>query len=131
MNDPNKSDKFKVGQHVGNAEAVVMLSNHLDSDFAINRVSDELRTPPNQTLLVHLEQLFDRSSEELYNEESQMLCQLLKDYSDIFFIDEMDQGWFTGIQHYKDTGNANPVKQKFRRTLLGFQDKEKSIYKNF
>lgn len=85
MNDSNKSYKFKVGQHVGNAEAVVILSNHLDFDFAINRVSVELSTHPNQTLLVHLEQLFDRSSEELYNEESQMLCQLLKDYSDIFF----------------------------------------------
>lgn len=125
VNDSNKSVKFKVGQHVGNAESVEIQLNQLDSDIAINKVSVENNAPSNQTLPNHLQELYDRSSEGLNQDESQMLFQLLSDFSDIFSTGEMDLGCLKGVKHHINTGNATPVKQKFRRTPLGFQDQEK------
>lgn len=37
----------------------------------------------------------------------------------------MDLGCLKGVKHHINTGNATPLKQKFRRTPLGFQNKEK------
>lgn len=94
VNDSNKSVKFKVGQHVGNAESVEIQLNQLDSDIVINKVSVENNAPSNQTLPNHLQELYDRSSEGLDQDESQMLFQLLSDFSDIFFYWRNGSGLF-------------------------------------
>ena len=40
---------------------------------------------------------------------------LLIEFADVFSVHEFDLGNFTAIEHAIDTGDAAPVKQKFRR----------------
>ena len=40
-------------------------------------------------------------------------------------MDEFDLGSFQGVQDTIDTDDAQPIKQRMRRTLLQFVDEEK------
>ena len=42
----------------------------------------------------------------------------------MFAKDEFDLGCFSEIQHRIDTGDSRPVRQRLRRTPLGFEDEE-------
>ena len=44
----------------------------------------------------------------------------------MFSIDDSDLGRFSAIKHQIDTGHAKPVRQKMRRTPLGFENEEKA-----
>jgi hypothetical protein len=45
--------------------------------------------------------------------------------SDIFSRDEFDIGTFKEVEHGIDTGKAQPIKQRMRRTPLQFVEEEK------
>lgn len=47
----------------------------------------------------------------------------------VFAADDMDKGLFQGITHKENTGNAQPVRAKLRRTLQGFEKEEEARLK--
>ncbi len=73
----------------------------------------------------HLQTLYTKSSEGLTLPEQTKLRQLLIDFSDVFACNELDLGCLKGVYHHIDTGTAPPVKERMRRTPLGFQEQER------
>jgi hypothetical protein len=49
---------------------------------------------------------------------------LLIEYQDVFAKHDLNLGCLTTVKHKIDTKDATPVKQKMRRTPLGFQEHE-------
>ncbi|KAK3083233.1 hypothetical protein FSP39_017411 [Pinctada imbricata] len=66
----------------------------------------------------HLENLFDRSSENLDNEQVQILKNLLSKNENVFSRSENDIGRTRLVEHSIDTGGARPIKQHPYRVPL-------------
>ena len=81
-------------------------------------------TDENSCVPEHLVDLYSRSCEELDQEQAAEVAKLLTEYQDVFAKDEFDLGCFSEIQHRIDTGDSQPVRQRLRRTPLGFEDEE-------
>ena len=77
----------------------------------------------------HLINLFDKSKGELNEQEQTQLSELLCEFEDVFAKSEFDLGKFNTIQHGIDTGTNRPVKQRIRRTPLGFAEEEAQLKK--
>jgi hypothetical protein len=75
----------------------------------------------------HLRQLMTESSKHLTEQQTSMLASLLVQYQDRFSTGDSDLGCFTAIRHTIDTNGAKPIKQKMRRTPLGFQEEEDKL----
>jgi hypothetical protein len=73
----------------------------------------------------HLVDLLNRTIPELSVDQAAEVGELLIEYQDCFAKHDLDLGCFQDIKHHIDTGDAPPVRQKIRRTPLGFQDEEK------
>ncbi|VDI25419.1 Hypothetical predicted protein [Mytilus galloprovincialis] len=74
----------------------------------------------------HLQDMFMKSKKNLSFDQSRELAKLLVQFQDIFAKNELDIGHFTKIKHRIDTGDAAPVKERLRRTPLGFEKEEKA-----
>ena len=59
--------------------------------------------------------------------ESHVLAvgELLLEFKDIFAQHDLDLGCLAVIKHRIETGDAKPVKQRMRRTPLGFENEER------
>jgi len=77
----------------------------------------------------HLINLFDKSKGKLNEQEQTQLSELLCEFEDVFAKSEFDLGKFNTIQHGIDTGTNRPVKQRIRRTPLGFAGEEEAHLK--
>jgi len=73
----------------------------------------------------HLTDLLARSSAHLNPRETYDLAHLLLRYQHTFSKGDTDLGNFSLIKHRIDTGDAPPVRQRMRRTPLGFEKEEK------
>jgi hypothetical protein len=58
-----------------------------------------------------------------------LLSELLCEFEDVFAKSEFDLWKFNTIQHGIDTGTNRPVKQRIRRTPLGFTGEEEAQLK--
>ena len=73
----------------------------------------------------HLGDLLKRSTSKLSKKESEEVESLLENFQDVFARNDFDLGQFNGnIKHKIDTGTAKPIKQKLRRTPMGFEEEE-------
>ena len=89
-----------------------------DIELKIQRDIDNVhlkKRRADQTLPDHLQQLFDRSVEELSQEQRDGLQRLLATYRDAFAIDANDIGLTNWVTHDVDTGQESPVRQRPRR----------------
>ena len=77
----------------------------------------------------HLKMLYYNSLENLVDSEAEQLAQLLIEYQDVFSTDDFDLGCFKGVSHRIDTDNARPIRQRMRRTPLGFAEEEEAHLK--
>jgi hypothetical protein len=68
----------------------------------------------------HLTNLFEKSKGELNGQEQTQLSELLCEFGDVLTKSEFDLVKFNTIQHGIDTRTNRPVKQRIRRTPLGF-----------
>ena len=131
----NDTDKYLTLKHehcVGVAEKIDTLqeaeSTPSASDHHVSNVrviqADSSHTSSNSEIPDHLKDLFERSINNLSSEESEKLRQVLIEFSDVFAKDDTDLGNFDAIIHRIDTGDARPIKQRMRRTPLGFEHEE-------
>jgi len=76
-------------------------------------------------LPVHLKELYRRSTVNLNIQQSIQLAKLLQKFEDIFATSDLDIGLFNGdIKHRIDTQDSHPIKQRMRRTPIGFEKEE-------
>ena len=77
----------------------------------------------------HIKDMFLQSCVHLTNEQSIEFGEVLIKFGDFFAKHDNDLGLFTEGEHTIDTGDAKPIKQRMRRTLLCFADEEESYPK--
>lgn len=77
----------------------------------------------------HLVNLFEKSKWEVNGQEQGHLRELLCEFEDVLAKNEFDLGKFDAIKHGIDTGSSRPVKQRMRRTPLGFAGEEEAQLK--
>ncbi|KAK3108384.1 hypothetical protein FSP39_020247 [Pinctada imbricata] len=114
----------KVG-HLYEIDEIVPDSNTSSNDIVyVSKVTKQDELPE------YLKDLYQRSCTGLSESEQSELKSLLINYSDVFSSHEYDIGSFTAIEHSIDTGDAKPIKQRFRRTPICFEgEAEKQIEK--
>ncbi|XP_063040269.1 uncharacterized protein LOC134435312 [Engraulis encrasicolus] len=88
--------------------------------LAIGRVATVADLPE------HLHCLVEATSESLNEEQQQQFLQLLLTYQSLFAKGDSDLGYLSTVTHKIDTGLAKPVRQRVRRTPLGFQGEEEA-----
>lgn len=113
-------------QRVGMAHEVdeILPEDHkgldTDADFRTYNISkSEAAEVPD-----YLKDLFERSTSGLEEKQRLQLKRLLNEYADVFSSSEFDIGNFRAIEHAIDTGDARPIKQRFRRTPSCFVGEE-------
>ena len=79
---------------------------------------------PATDLPSHLRTLWTSSSEDLPEEQAIALAHLLEEFQDVFAQNDQDLGCTSIIHHRIDTGEAKPIKQRMRRTPIGFEQEE-------
>ena len=72
----------------------------------------------------HMKDIFQRIGEELSNDQLLRVYLLLISMDMVFSKGDTDIGSFTGVKHQIDTGNYRPIKQRMRRTPLGYANEE-------
>ena len=78
----------------------------------------------------HIQDLFERSCVNLYDDQAVALGETLTEFADVFAKDDFDIGCLSGgKEHDIDTGNAKPVKAQMCHTPMGFQGEEKHLDK--
>ena len=78
----------------------------------------------------YLREMFKKSCTHISDQEAEQFAKLLSEFKDAFASSDTDLGCFTAIKHKINTGNATPVKQKLRRTPIGFQEEEEKHLKS-
>ena len=73
----------------------------------------------------HLTELYEKSSEKLFNHEHKLkLAEVLLKNSDAFAKNKLDLGSCSVISHKIETAGAPPIRQPLRRTPQGFEGEE-------
>ena len=81
--------------------------------------SEDLSQELEATLPEHLVDLYDRSTEELGEDEQGQVHHLLLKYDDVFSKGDHDLGRTKLVKHTIETGTATPIRQPLRRLPLG------------
>ena len=79
----------------------------------------------------HMKDMFPRIGEELSNDQLLMVYLLLISRDMVFSPGDTELGTFTAVKHHIDTGNSRPIKQRMRRTPLGYPTRSRSIWRSF
>lgn len=116
LNLTDRSHIIKTGTKVGEATPAVSVES---TDPTVRRMSVGGENS-HQHIAPLLEQLGKSAPVEV---ESQAV-ELVKEFADVFAVNDLDLGNFSEIKHRIDTGDALPVKQRMRRTPAVFQGEE-------
>ena len=81
---------------------------HEPVPFLSRTVCTLAKAAPPQEVPAHLQDLLERSSEELTEEQRSQLAELLTEFQDVFARSEFNFGDFTALVHEIDTGDAPP-----------------------
>ncbi|XP_048246357.1 uncharacterized protein LOC125377354 [Haliotis rufescens] len=140
INPTESTVKLSEGQEVGLASEVEEINpdedsqgqgwsetTHQDEGDIDSQTDDEsVTSTPFPNPPQHLEDLYYRSSTHLKLPDIRKLAELLIEFQDVFARDELDLGNFSALEHTIDTGDAKPIKQRMRRTPLGFAEEEEA-----
>lgn len=131
----NPTDSFitlKRGKNVGFGMEIDELISMEDEEFFVNKIeidksakipsSDNLRSQ----LPLHMQDLYERSITNLDKKDHHEVFSLLNRFQHVFAKNDFDLGLFNGEITDKNTDEARPIKQKLRRTPMGFENEEKS-----
>ena len=115
--------RLRAGNLVGTLQPVSSLDVSEEEDeeekFASIRKLDREMLPP------HMESMFAEACGVLEDTQKEELHGLLLKNRAAFSMGDMDLGTFKTIKHHIHTGAARPVKQRMRRTPLGYALEEK------
>ena len=67
-----------------------------------------------------MKDMFQRIGEELSNDQLLSVYSILISRDMVFSKGDTDLGTFTAVKHHTDTGNSRHIKQRMRRTPLGY-----------
>ena len=104
-------------------------NNHGEMGTCCSSEQERMEEPVEQIIPEHLEQLYETAIENLNAEQQQKLKKFLCDHQDVFAKHDFDLGAVTAIQHDIDTGTAQSVKQRMRRTPACFVNEEEELLK--
>ena len=130
-NDSNQYVQLKRGHLIGRAEEVTEIipetasPSHVPGRCSLATYNDMAIRQVN-VIPEHIGELMKNSSKNLTPDESEVLAETLTEYADVFSQNDMDLGKFSAIKHPINTGSATPIRQKMRRTPLGFEKEEKT-----
>ena len=100
------------------------------SNTAAQKKEDKIEGTVHDRMPDYMKEMFEKSITGLTSEQAEEFGQLLLEYVDIFAKHDLDLGCMKGVEHHINTGNHQPVKQKLRRTPLGFEaEEEKHLQK--
>ena len=74
----------------------------------------------------HMRGVAEEANEGLSTGQVEKMTEMLTSFGEVFAKDDTDLVAFTTIRHKINTGDARPIKQKVRRTPLGYADEEKA-----
>ena len=78
----------------------------------------------------YMREMYHRSVVNLSTVQADAFGKLLLQFTDIFAKHDLDLGCMKGVEHNINSGDHQPIKQKLRRTPLGFEkEKEKHLTK--
>lgn len=133
----NPTDRFitlKKGKNVGfGMEIDELISMEDEEEFSLNKieVDTSAKNPSSDNLTsqlpMHMQDLYERSITNLDKKDHHEVFSLLNRFQHVFAKDDFDLGLFNGeITHKINTDEGRPIKQKLRRTPMGFENEEKS-----
>ena len=142
----NPSDRYRLlakGKDIGRAYPVEeYLQGHAEAvdqtdstePVRVNSVENKGDSAPGLTdpqsiesrVPEHIRQMYNDSCKHLDQAQSDQFAQLLIDNQGVFAKDEFDLGNFSAIEHTIDTGDSRPVRQRMRRTPVGFAEEEEA-----
>ena len=114
--------RLKAGNLMGTLQPVISLEvseNHEEEKSA------SVRKLNREMLPLHMESMFTEACGALGDSQKEELHDLLLKNRAAFSMGDMDLGTFKTIKHHIHTGAARPVKQRMRRTPLGYASEEK------
>ena len=123
MNSSQNHVTLSVGHLIGVLQPVDIFPDN-NSCMDVRRLGSTIEDAARE-LPEHLTQLLQSGSEGLKADEVEVLRNVLMEYSEAFSKGDHDIGHFSAIQHHIHTGDASPIKQRMRRTPLGYADEEK------
>ena len=129
MNLTKRNIVLKKHQDIGEAQEVSTISPVGDVNVTQVQTTENTskgKTFSDEDIPNHLQDLVDRSKNNLTTEEIEILKKTVMEYQDVFAKDEYDLGEFKEIKHQINTADAKPVKQRMRKTPLGFATEEKA-----
>jgi len=134
-NPSNKHITLKKNCYIGTAlEIKEVIEN--DEEVSLKARAISTNTPKTENMdnvcskvPNYLKELLKKSKQHLDAEQTIELARLLIEFQDIFSKNDLDLGHFTKIKHRIDTGDAPPVKERMRRTPLGFEKEEEKHIK--
>ena len=117
---------------IGVETAVTIREVRKDDDF-IRELQSQCNGWSNQkykdalksNLPIHLREMFEEAGDSLNRQQLLSLFQVLKSKVSVFSKGDTDLGNFTAVKHRINTGDAKPIKQRTRRTPLGYANEER------
>ena len=121
VNDSESYRLFKRDIFLGQAEPAIKLGNDdVKQDDQVNSSTLNQGSMPE-----HLADMYKNSSSNLDEGQKKKFKDLLIEFQSVFSRDDFDLGCFKDVEHKIVTTDQTPVKEKFRRTPLKFQQQEK------
>lgn len=91
----------------------------------VTKCATEDTNTETKALPEHLRTLYEDTAKRLTPEQAKQAHELLFKYQDVFAENDLDIGTFTALVHPIKTGTAFPIKQRMRRSPLGFEKEER------
>ena len=126
INPTDRNVRLRCNQQIGEAQEIHAVIDIPETSLEQNIFVNKVDKAVDAEVPEHLVDLLHRSVEHLKGEERYDQTNLLIEFQDVFAKDEYDLGNFTSLEHKIDTGDANPVKHKLRRTPMSFVKEEKA-----
>ncbi|XP_061180635.1 uncharacterized protein LOC133189248 [Saccostrea echinata] len=116
LNLTDRSHIIKTGTKVGEAVPAMSVKS---TEPTVRRVSAE-----GETSYKHIAPLLDQLGKGAPVEVKSQAVELVKEFADVFAVDDLDLGKFSEMEHRIDTGDALSVKQRMRHTPAVIQGEE-------
>lgn len=127
LNGTDNSVTLRRGCILGVLQPVTVLNHdktalHIDDTLQINKIMVGGIT--SSGLPEHLIDMCTEAQKDLTTEQSQILEHILIKHQSAFAKGDFDLGTFSAVRHKINTGDAVPIRQRMRRTPLGYELEE-------